>query len=249
MASEILPVFQHINDPQAAEALSEPFIKPRKYMVQTSSEELSLNPLIAGVTYIQEGNRIEAVIAAVPDLTKPYTAIQAFADHYEQSVGHYHRDRDLMFGRIPESARIGNAYHIQRAIEITREDKLRTVAGFAIFGAQEISGGFFMSKRAAIEIPLEGREYGIEHMNKPETGQFALMREIVEGATGEPVSFRGIMQNSPRNQRFGMFVGALFMPELEIAKKRLAEDERAGYYFSLPRTERRKLLTKERKQK
>lgn len=241
-----------LTDRPAAEALSEPFFQTEKYTVQTASDQLDLNPAATGVAYLAgETDDVSYAFAVAPGLARPYTCINEFITGYERTVGTYHGHNRLQWKKMPESAAIGDVYHREKAIAKTRADGLRTVAGFAILVSDDgsrLDSGFFVSSKAAVEIPLEGREYALHHMRRPETGQFQFMEEIVGEATGEEkVSIDGIVQNGSSNQRFGMYVGALLMPEISYARKLLSEDDRVSYLLSLSRKERRKLITRERK--
>lgn len=138
------------------------------------------------------------------------------------------------------------------AVEKTKAANLRTIAAFIIFASftdNPDAKAFVMAKKPLEEIPLEGREYMMELQANPSSGELALVQQLVDGATGGKASLgsNDILTNGPTNQKFGMSVGALHMPDIKRLKRIMAADPRVGDYFNMSRKERRLLVRQEQK--
>jgi hypothetical protein len=252
MARDILPVFSEVEKLEAAEALSEPFMRPDAYTLMPEADLSEAEPVAVGVAYISDEGVVEHAFVMANDTDTPLATVQQFAEGYDHRVGFYHGQLARMAGN---ASIIIDEMH-QDIIEKTRAERLTTMSGFAIFASSadssELSGGFFLPRKVYEELPLEARERFMEAEKVPGVIEgSSLMLILGDGRSLEEIGMahKGIKQNDRNHQMYGVAMAALLLPSVKEARKLLAADHRVGDFLALPRKQRRKLIKEERQAK
>src|SRR5580700_11833918 len=99
--SRYLPVFSGVQNRIAAEALSQPFIRPADFVVASENgdmvtPELDPDKLAAiGMLYVERGGTPEFEFAMHPSGQTPYAAAQEFVTGYDRTITPLHAREEL----------------------------------------------------------------------------------------------------------------------------------------------------------
>ncbi len=253
MTREVLPIFEHIENRQAAEALSEPFVSSEKYLALSVLNLSGLDPVAVGAAYITDEENIAYAFAMAGTVKRPYASATVFLEDYGTTVGRFHRRREEM-NQLSPMAVMGNEDVVRDVANKTAADQLRTIAAFATFtflNEHDHTSGLIVAKKATEEVPLDGRDHLLALKDDAEAPDMAILdaeyaRAGISRAQVERMQ-QGVLHNSRSNQEFGAYACALHLPALREASKQTAMDPAVGNYFSLPRKVRRDLARQERK--
>jgi hypothetical protein len=254
MAAGVLPIFEHIADRQLAQAASEPFLERDNYtLVPTTPSVNEIQPISVGVAYLED-EVFRYGFALSSAVSRPLHEADVFMNAYDAQIGGLHRKMTDVKRKLPESI----PFFLEEAaalLDKTKSDKLSAIAMFAILKATQSSDTnqvLVFSRRVAEEMPLEKRGMLMKTMHDPARieGVKDLISEFIE-SPDEAIAYtnRRITKNTlPENYAVVHRALTHYLPIPSQARKHIADEERVGAFFSLPRKERRKLLTIERKQ-
>jgi hypothetical protein len=252
MAREIRPIFENVEDPQVAEALSEPFMRPNDFIIQRVREEiLSEDEFIAGsVSYLDDEGKQNFGFAINTDNLKPLANAQALLEGHSNVLASHSKRRSTMLSAFGNLRLGGN---LEAAKSNTREVGLRTMAAVMIFAPENSPSpnhGLVVPRCIAIDIPNKNGETFRRLSRTPEGLERIRMQQAVFEEKGDPEHVEKARKDMLEGDqemfmKYGMFIGSLLLPEIAVVRRSVDEHPAVAGFISLPRKERRKMLKDE----
>lgn len=227
MSYNIAPAFRHLPDPQVAEAFSEILLNPGAFKVDTRADSLGSNEM-----FPPEPSYLSAICAAYIEKTQEGTGVRRqfilmegksifenrqntgliFNKEYKDRIEPLHEFADNLLNN--NILNIGNL--AVRAVELSIEKRLRTVAAFALFKSASTGqpySALMIPKSTYSEIPLEFREEVIDVMNFCKKQGFSLSSE----SENTKKTLQKILQQDASTAKLAFLAAARHLPDLGTA--------------------------------
>lgn len=224
---EILSIFEHLPDRQAAEAFSEPHLRPYDFKIGTMRQDPDkpfppekVVPTGTVAAYFDDRGVLRRQATLIPPsaddtYTLPNVA-ERFISDYRDHIGGWHevaeRAHPVAMAKIGEFA--------LSAAEKARRAGLRTVAAFSIYSAINSEShytGMLVPRRTFVEMPLESRDEWVRMSAALHKDTGLRLQDVVPEE--EARAMRRILSNDPRHGSLAFFAAAQHLPESDAIEQ------------------------------